>query len=78
MEALLDSSKELDLDLLDRIAEVFYGNKGTGDEVGVVGEKGFCLMGSNQRKNAEQVLKKVRRDAMCLAEQRGLGLAPGV
>lgn len=65
MEALLDSSKELDLNLLDKIADVFYGGKGSADEVSlilyIVGIRPALSLTivSNQRKNAEQVLKKV-------------------
>jgi hypothetical protein len=33
MEAVLDFSKDIDLALLDRIVDVFYGGKGTPIEV---------------------------------------------
>lgn len=58
MEALLDFSKELDLGLLDRIADVFYGGKGTPAEVCRVDDHKFIHSRANQRKNAEQVLKQ--------------------
>jgi hypothetical protein len=33
MEGILDFSRDLDLDLLDRVVDVFYGGKGNAQEV---------------------------------------------